>query len=826
MKHASLSTTATRHLLPALLLAALALLPGAVALAAPGAAAVKGLPDPRPGRDAFFAQMAIDAEGRHKQFVVGDNVDGYLDAMTASYRGGAGYQIGKEMLVQDFASYADGRLIDRRLKAAQESVYPYGRRVVLGAASETTVLHAGSRRLSVQLTSARAARLALQPLWARGRQGDFGYSWQDDVLVISPFDTPLFVAISASRPFELVSANGTLEHDMPLLRAQAPGREFTLHLAFGPDRAAVLAQARAMAQGPDPVAQTLDRAHARLTRSWLATSDARYNQALAWAKASALSFEVQEFGPGLWAGLPWFRDNWGRDTFIALPGTLLVSGQFQDARDILENFARYQNLRQLAAPDAKSVAADAAIGARASDYGRIPNRVTADEIIYNTVDGTPWMLREALEYVRYSGDREFAARALQLAGPYIEGALRHSIDADGLLLHEDADTWMDARIEGRQAWSPRGNRAVEIQALWYTALQAAAELAELAGRADQAAQAADWRAHAMRTQASFLRLFWDGKTMADRLRRDGSRDLSVRPNQLMLLSVPFDAFVPPAVEAAVLRNAVGELLFPYGIASLSPQHPYFHPQHVNDALYHKDAAYHNGTIWGWNAGFTVTGLAKYGQQDLAWRLSRHLGQQILGLGTLGTMSELLDALPSKDGTPKPSGTFAQAWSVAEFARNAYQDYLGFRPDLLRNELRFVPALPGAWRHVDARLPFGAADEALLVKAERRAQGWVWRLALQGAAVPREIVVDAPDATRARQRSSFMLAPGRTATLAFGRDGTLQLDGRPLAKRLVLASQQALIGRLDFAPVPRDAGRFPMTQRPHALRERVLGGQLR
>ncbi|MEJ7807187.1 MAG: amylo-alpha-1,6-glucosidase, partial [Telluria sp.] len=186
--------------------------------------------------------------------------------------------------------------------------------------------------------------------------------------------------------------------------------------------------------------------------------DKEYNKALNWAKAASRMFVVEEFGAGIWAGLPWFRDNWGRDTFIALPGTLLVSGQFGDAKAVLSNFARYQNLNR-----------------GDKEYGRIPNRVAAgDSIIYNTVDGTPWMLREALEYIRYTGDRRFAKQMYQLAVPYFDGAVANYMDSDGLLAHDAADTWMDARIGNKQPWSARGPRAVEIQALWYTALQTGA----------------------------------------------------------------------------------------------------------------------------------------------------------------------------------------------------------------------------------------------------------------------------------------------------------------------------------------------------------------
>ncbi|MEI8324133.1 MAG: amylo-alpha-1,6-glucosidase [Betaproteobacteria bacterium] len=781
------------------------------------------VPDPRPGREAFFADIGIEVKGQQRQFVVGDNVDGYLDAITGGYRLGPGYFMGPQVLLQDHAAYRDGQLVDRRSAAAVETVFPYGRRATVGEDSETLVLHAGARRLSLTVASPSPAMLALQPLWSF--QPDAAHmAWAGDVLLITTPASPLVVALSADRPFEWTQAAvGAFESAMPVLRAKSAGTSFTVHLAFAASREQAVAQAAAMATRSDTVDQTRQACYERLTRSWLRTSDARYNRALVWAKASALSFLVDEYGRGLWAGLPWFRENWGRDTFIALPGTLLVSGQFKDAKDVLDNFARYQNLNELAGSAASGNAfADVGIGPRASDYGRIPNRVRGTEVIYNTVDGTPWMLREALEYVHYTGDREFAARALKLAAPYIEGALAHSVDADGLIAHEDADTWMDARVEGREAWSPRGRYAVEIQALWYTALLSSAELADLAGLGEAAAL---WRAHAARTQASFLRRFWDGKTMADRLRADGSRDLKVRPNQLLLVSVPPDAFVPLQVQAAVTRNAVRELLFPYGIASLSPNDRYFHPHHVNDAFHHKDAAYHNGTIWGWNAGFTVTALTKFGQQDLAYALSSNLSEQILGLGTVGTMSELLDALPNGQGQPKPTGSFSQAWSVAEFERNGYQDYVGFRPDLAHNRLHFVPALPAAWQHFDAVLPFGAGED-LVLRASRKAGAWRWQITLRGATVQRELVLDFLDPTQARRRISVPLHAGQ-ATVVQWQGNSARVNGRRWPSSVVMASQAQRIGALQFASPAADvAAHFPMTRGVDVLKDIVLKGEFR
>ena len=765
--------------------------------------------DKLPGAAAFYDAIGIRVPvGTHAQFVVGDNLSGYYEAYTHAYgNNDGGYIIGQKIAFHGYASSVDGQL-NARHNSGAEMILPYGHRVFYpnGAAEEMALL-SKQQAFAFEVRSPNPAALAILPLIAE--------SLGNAVVVIPNAAGRPCIAFSADQAFELteVAAQAPLPRRALQLKARLAGTSFTVVAAFGatPEQAARNAERLALS---DPLRGEQQARYARLTKSFLWTDDLAYNRALSWAKAASELFVVEQFGTGIWAGLPWFRDNWGRDTFIAMPGTLLVSGQFDTAKAVLQNFARYQNLG-----DPKD-----------KHYGRIPNRVAAgDSIIYNTVDGTPWMLREALEYIRYTGDLAFAAQMYKLALPYFDGALRHYVDSDGLLTHDDADTWMDARIKGEQPWSARGPRAVEIQALWYTALRTGADFAQLAGDEQKANQ---WRAAAEKARSSFLRLFWDGTAMADRLRNDGSRDLKLRPNQLMLVSIPFDEFIPAAVQARVTRNAVSGLLYPHGIASLSQDDPYFHPWHVNPALHHKDAAYHQGTIWGWNAGFTISALTKFGQQDHAYALARNLGWQILSLGTLGNMSELLNALPDLKGRLTPSGTYAQSWSVAEFARNGYQDFLGFRPDLLANTLAFVPALPSTWKRFDARLPFGAAA-ALEVGFKRQGAGqgaeeqWTFRLSdAQAATSARTLEMKFLNPDQSRSRIRFLLKPGVPVVLTIAQ-GKASLDGRELTGELVQKSYASVIGKLAFVKPkyykPRD---FPMLAQPDTLQQIIERGAYR
>ena len=743
----------------------------------------------KPGVDAFFDAMAIRAApGQQARFVAGDNLAGYFDAWTHSYDKGEGYVFKSGTVFHNYLSFVAGVQNDRT--NASEEVLPWGHRVrYANGASEELALLSKRHALALRVSSPKDAVLALRALTKTAG----AVTQADGIVTVAPGKgAAMFMALAGDRPFTL-RENLTME-------TAAPAKSFTVIAAFGATALEARERARTLAQG-DAIALEHRAMYEALTRSYLATSDAEYNKALNWAKASARMFVVEEYGAGIWAGLPWFRENWGRDTFIALPGTVLVAGEFADAKAVLANFARYQNLRT----------------PRDKDYGRIPNRVSPDEIIYNTVDGTPWMLREAVETIRYTGDRAFAAQMYRLAVPYFEGAIANYMDPDGLLRHAASDTWMDARIENptHQPWSDRGPHAVEIQALWYTALQSGAMLATQAG---DETRAREWSALARKVQASFLRRFWDGDTMADRLRADGSRDTKLRPNQLMLASIPFDDFVPGEVQAKVTRNAVSSLLYPYGIASLSQDDIYFHPRHENPAFHHKDAAYHNGTIWGWNAGFTVTALNRFGYQDLSWQLTQNLGRQILGLGTLGSMSENLDALPRDDGSLTPTGTFAQSWSVAEYARNAYQDYVGFRPDLLANTLVFEPAVPTGWSGFGAVLPFGAGEalDVDYVRVERARGGERWTFTLRGT-TSRTLRMVYLNPDKSRSQVSFTLSPGKAATLSLeGRRAVL--DGRALQVQAARPSYAAAIGKLDFVqPKAYRHQDFPMLKGRDVLR---------
>ncbi len=427
--------------------------------------------------------------------------------------------------------------------------------------------------------------------------------------------------------------------------------------------------------------------------------DTAYSKAVAWAHLQLL-FLLAENDSLLYAGIPWFNEGWGRDTFISLPG-LLVTGHTEAARKLLLRYAGWVDR------DSTSMT-----------YGRVPNRVRpGEEIAYNTADGTPWWIRELYEYGLYTRDydlwKSLLAEGLESNGTHgvvfdaLEGALARS-DSLGFLKHGDGDTWMDA-VGPNGPVTPRGNRAVEIAALHYAALDAAIRMASSVGDPFWKDKIKKWRDARMKLAANFNANFITESQdrLYDRLHGDGTPDSLVRPNQLFALTVPLIQLVPPQVQTHIVKSVCEDLVHPYGVLSLSPEETLFHPFHM-DEHYPKDDAYHNGVVWVWLSGPAKTALRQEGRADLSLKIANYEADLMLQRGCVGSLPELLDAMPRRGAAePNLSGTVSQAWSLAEFLRTTYQDFLGIRPVLVPNRIEpfwlFDPRVPKSWGRVEARV---------------------------------------------------------------------------------------------------------------------------
>lgn len=349
-------------------------------------------------------------------------------------------------------------------------------------------------------------------------------------------------------------------------------------------------------------------------------------------------------GRSIIAGYHWFSD-WGRDTMIALPGLTLATGRPQIAARILRTYSQLV------------------------DQGMIPNRFpdAGERPEYNTADATLWFVEAVRAYHTATGDDDLLHELFAVLADIIKWYRRgtryniHMDEKDGLIYAGEEGTqltWMDAKVNG---WvvTQRIGKPVEISALWYNALCTMADFGQQLGQDSQ-----EYVALAEKVKKGFGR-FWNQEMGYCYDVLDGPDDIpdsSLRPNQLLAISLPYSPLTPTQQRSA-LDACSRHLLTAHGLRTLSPDDDIYIGHYGGDR-HKRDSAYHQGTVWGWLIGpFITAHLRVY--QDPAQALTylapllRHLADH-----GVGSISEIFDGNPPFT----PRGCIAQAWSVAEVLR--------------------------------------------------------------------------------------------------------------------------------------------------------------
>lgn len=360
------------------------------------------------------------------------------------------------------------------------------------------------------------------------------------------------------------------------------------------------------------------------------------------------------------AGLPWFTD-WGRDTMIAFTGLTLCTKRFKEAEEILLTFARYIR------------------------HGIVPNMFPDDNMppLYNTVDASLWYFYAVYQYLHYNPAAEAEAFVKEQIFPHLKeiiSAYEKGTDfsiymEDDGLIHAgsglDQITWMDVRV-GDWVATPRHGKPVEINALWYNALRIMESLCE---KFDEDASA--YRTRANQVKESFNAKFWDSSNQCLFDVVDGDEpDDHIRPNQIYAVSLPF-SLLPEEQEKAVVALVEKELFVGCGLRSLAPDHPDYHGIYCG-ALAKRDAAYHQGTAWGFLLGGFFSAYMKVNHHsssaaENAIHMLEPVRKHLSDSGCIGSISEIFDG----DAPHNPRGCYAQAWSVGEVLRCYCEDILPY-----------------------------------------------------------------------------------------------------------------------------------------------------
>jgi predicted glycogen debranching enzyme len=341
------------------------------------------------------------------------------------------------------------------------------------------------------------------------------------------------------------------------------------------------------------------------------------------------------------AGYPWFG-AWGRDTFISLPGLTLTSGDITTFQAVVDTMvARMKG-------------------------GLFPNMGSDEAPAFNSVDAPMWFFWSLQQYADKTEKREevwkkYGKAMKGILDSYRSGEIFNIRMHDNGLIYAGepgkALTWMDAVIEGK-AVTPRIGYDVEINALWYNAIQFSLELAR---QFKDTAFVSKWKSLPEQIKESFIETFWSDEKeyLADYV--DGDRkDWSVRPNQVIATALAYSP-LNDEQKKCVLDIVKKELLTSRGLRTLSPQDPSYKGVYEGDQAT-RDAAYHQGTVWPWLLQYFCEGWLKIHKQSgvsLVKQIYFDFEPEMIEDG-IGTISEIYDGDPPHKGR----GAISQAWSVA------------------------------------------------------------------------------------------------------------------------------------------------------------------
>ncbi|VDM59544.1 unnamed protein product [Angiostrongylus costaricensis] len=430
---------------------------------------------------------------------------------------------------------------------------------------------------------------------------------------------------------------------------------------------------------------------------------------------SSLAAGLPHFTVGIWR-------NWGRDTFIALPGCLLSTGRFYDARNIIISYAG--SLRHGLIPNLLAEGKGARYNCRdavwfwlysiqryvkyapkGQEILKCPVRriYPKDETIFGEeerVEPLIDVMCEALE--RHFCGIDFRERN---AGPQIDEHMRDEgfnvkafVDRDTGFIHGgnrwNCGTWMDKMGSSDKAGNrgepatPRDGAAVEIQGLAYSVLSVMSDWAS-SGVIERSGVTRDgeswtWSQWATRIKENFEKHFFvDSNEHGEFINRRnivkdtvgssvGFSDFQLRCNFTIALATA-PTLLDPHKAWMALDMAKKHLLGPIGIKTLDPSDWAYNGYYNNDDDgFEKKTAkgfnYHQGPEWVWVVGFYLRARLAVGSilggshlESAMKEVQSRLGNYYRHITSSPWSS--LPELTNSNGSHCNGSCPAQAWSV-------------------------------------------------------------------------------------------------------------------------------------------------------------------
>ncbi|MBO7199243.1 MAG: glycogen debranching enzyme N-terminal domain-containing protein [Alistipes sp.] len=334
------------------------------------------------------------------------------------------------------------------------------------------------------------------------------------------------------------------------------------------------------------------------------------------------------------AGYPWFGP-FMEDTFMALPGLTLAQGHKEDCMDVLDTSIRDMQASGMFEGRALNVTADAPLW------------------FYFTLQQLEKHISQKELWAKYGEAMKGILKA------YRRGFAQEVVMHDNGLVWASAErplTWMGTIVDG-QPLTPRRGYPVELQALWYNAVEYTLAVAKKQG---DKAFVAEWKELPERIKNSFINRFWlEEGYLADYVNADEINKF-IRPNMVVAAGLDY-TMLDEEKCVRVLQTVNEHLLTPRGLRTLSPRNVLY-KSNYNEDQRSQDLASRNGSAWIWPLMLYVQACFNIGGErfvDDARKLLDAFDSE-LQTKCVGSISERFEGDPPHG----PRGSVSHATSVA------------------------------------------------------------------------------------------------------------------------------------------------------------------
>ena len=335
------------------------------------------------------------------------------------------------------------------------------------------------------------------------------------------------------------------------------------------------------------------------------------------------------------AGYPWFG-SFMEDTFMALPGLTLAQGRVEDCLAALDTAVKDMETSGLLESRVTPATADAPLW------------------FYYTLQHLEAHLSQKELWAKYGGVMKAILEAYRRGfGEEVK------IHDNGLLWAwaERPLTWMGTVVDGRPL-TPRRGYAVELQALWYNAVEYTLAVAKKQG---DKSFVAEWKELPKRIKESFIQKFWleEEGYVADYVNYDEVNKF-IRPNMAVVVGLDYK-LLEEDKNMRVLQTIRDHLFTPRGLRTLSPRNPLYQSNYNEDQR-SQDLASRNGSAWVWPLVLAIEGAFDIAGESFVTD-AKHVLEAFdaeLQSKCVGSISERFEGDPPHN----PRGSVSHATSVA------------------------------------------------------------------------------------------------------------------------------------------------------------------